>query len=208
VSGESTYTTALQLAGGSFTATSRWQEASLRHGQPALRLALFVFPRLYQSPVSSSVVVRECQERGVGSGEGCEMPANGCQCDSVRGRELLQLVSDNSTFEEEVNFPSLENPSTRLDGRDGRTLTAAYGPRPSRPPSVQWAWWAWDGTGTATVVRNRPAHMVRVWCAYLENRERIWSTRDGQKPASVPQNGFFVPQDGAMASVLLQFAQR
>ena len=35
-----------------------------------------------------------------------------------------------------------------------------------------------------------------------ENRERLGSTRDGQKPASVPENRFFPTQDGAVAGVL------
>ena len=40
-----------------------------------------------------------------------------------------------------------------------------------------------------------------------ENRERVWDTRDRQKPASVPQNRFFPPKDGAITGVLAEFAQ-
>jgi hypothetical protein len=114
---ESQPTTALQLAGGSFTATSRWQEASLHHGQPALRLALFIFPQLYQSPVNSSVVVCECQEREWDQGRDVECQwMGGCQCDSVRGRDRSNMGSINTRV--------------RTGGRrDGRTLTAVYGPR-------------------------------------------------------------------------------
>ena len=35
-----------------------------------------------------------------------------------------------------------------------------------------------------------------------ENREMIWSTRDGQEPASVPKHRFFCSQDRPMARVL------
>ena len=53
-------------------------------------------------------------------------------------------------------------PSNRLYGRDGHNLTALDGLRPSRPPSVQVVEKTGNGTGTATVVRNRPAREVRV----------------------------------------------
>jgi hypothetical protein len=58
--------------------------------------------------------------------------------------------------------------SYRLYGRDGRNLTVLDGPRPSRPPSVQVVKKTGNGTGTATVVRCRPAREVRVRRASLE----------------------------------------
>ena len=53
-------------------------------------------------------------------------------------------------------------PSNRLYSRDGYNLTALDGLRLSRPLSVQVVEKTGNGTGTATVVRNRPAREVRV----------------------------------------------